>query len=300
MVDHAERPNDPPTQGGSWTSSRRLARVRRAPSGDLVVRTIDGYLRHRTGRSAAVVSHYGFLAVFPMIAVFTTILGFVLQNRPNLQAKIVDSALNQIPIVGPQLGSDPSKLRGSVLILVFGLLTSLWAALRAFVAFQGSLDDIAEIPAHRRSNVAVIRLHALIGFGVIGGAQIGTAILTAIVGAARLPGVSKALLVVATVAVNIAVLALCYRWLCSQRRPWALVAPGATVCGVIFAGLQLLGTVIVGRAIANASAVYGAFATVIGLLTWIGLHSTVALGGAELNQALIARRADALQPPTAT
>ena len=62
--------------------------------------------------------------------------------------------------------------------------------------------------------------------------------------------------------------------------------PGAIVGGVIFAGLQLFGVAIVGRAIANASPVYGTFASVIGLLTWLSLHAWVALGGAELNAAL--------------
>ena len=40
----------------------------------------------------------------------------------------------------------------------------------------------------------------------------------------------------------------------------------------------------------NASPVYGDFATVIGLITWFGLHSAIALLGAELNHALPARR----------
>ncbi|HEY4609876.1 MAG TPA: hypothetical protein VIH06_11745, partial [Ilumatobacteraceae bacterium] len=52
-------------------------------------------------------------------------------------------------------------------------------------------------------------------------------------------------------------------------------------------GMQLLGVAIVGRAIAKASPVYGNFASVIGLLTWLSLHAVIALGGAELNAALL-------------
>ena len=68
------------------------------------------------------------------------------------------------------------------------------------------------------------------------------------------------------------------------------MAPGALVAGLVFAVLQVVGTVVVGRAIANASPVYGSFAAVIGLISWLGLHSIVALLGAELNQVLPARR----------
>jgi YihY family inner membrane protein len=263
---------------------------RRSKVVDLLLTALDGFRRHRTGQNAALVTHFGFLSVFPLVVVLTTVLGLVLRNRPDLQADIVDSALNQIPIVGPTLGDDPSKLSGSVVILVFGLVAALWAGMKAFVGLQSALDDIAEIPLDRRSNLAIVRLHALIGIGVVGVAQVGTAVMTSLVGAAPIPGIGKALLLVATAATNALVLALCYRWLCSRRQPWRVVLPGAVVVGVIFAGLQLVGTAVVGRAIANASPVYGTFATVIGLMTWLSVHSFVALLGAELNAVLHGRR----------
>jgi uncharacterized BrkB/YihY/UPF0761 family membrane protein len=97
-------------------------------------------------------------------------------------------------------------------------------------------------------------------------------------------------LVIAAVLVNTIVIAAAYRWLCVHTFSWRQVAPGATAAGIVFAGLQLAGTVVVGRAIANASPVYGTFASVIALVSWIGLHSFVALVGAELNHVLPARR----------
>jgi uncharacterized BrkB/YihY/UPF0761 family membrane protein len=65
------------------------------------------------------------------------------------------------------------------------------------------------------------------------------------------------------------------------------VLPGAVVGGLAFTALQLVGTQVVARAIANASPVYGTFASVIALTWWLGLHSTIALGGAELNRVLV-------------
>ena len=44
----------------------------------------------------------------------------------------------------------------------------------------------------------------------------------------------------------------------------------------------------IGRAVAETLLARGA--TVIGLITWFGLHSAIALLGAELNHALPARR----------
>jgi uncharacterized BrkB/YihY/UPF0761 family membrane protein len=94
------------------------------------------------------------------------------------------------------------------------------------------------------------------------------------------------LLTIGTVAIDIGALALSYRWLRTTWPSWRSVAPGAIVGGILFAVLQLVGVAIVGRAIAKASPVYGTFASVIGLLSWLSLHAIIALGGAELNAAL--------------
>ena len=99
--------------------------------------------------------------------------------------------------------------------------------------------------------------------------------------------ISKVLLLVFTTAINTGVLALSYRWLRTSWPSWRTVLPGAIVGGVLFAGLQVVGVAVVGRSISKASPVYGTFASVIGLLFWLSLHAIIALGGAELNAALI-------------
>ena len=100
--------------------------------------------------------------------------------------------------------------------------------------------------------------------------------------------ISKVFLIIFTVAIDTLVLARSYRWLRTAWPSWRSVMPGAIVGGVLFAALQLIGVAIVGRSIAKASPVYGTFASVIGLLSWLSLHAIIALGGAELNAALVA------------
>ena len=43
----------------------------------------------------------------------TTILGFVLENNPDLASDIRDSALAQFPVVGPQLATSSEPLTGN-------------------------------------------------------------------------------------------------------------------------------------------------------------------------------------------
>ena len=42
--------------------------------------------------------------------------------------------------------------------------------------------------------------------------------------------------------------------------------------------------------IANASEIYGTFASMLALMSWFSLHALISLYGAELNAALVRRR----------
>jgi uncharacterized BrkB/YihY/UPF0761 family membrane protein len=272
-----------------WIESKRVMAWRaRSQPVDVAVQAADGFRRHRTGRNAALISHFGFLSVFPLLLVFTTVLGFVLQNDASARKRIVGSALEQLPFVGKQIAKDPGTLHGNAVVLVLGLLVSLWAGMKAFVAVHSALDDIAETPLDDRSSLVTTRLRALLGMGYIGGAQVGTAILASIAGVTGIPVISKVLLLVGTTAINTAILGLSYRWLRTDKPEWRSLLPGAVTGGIIFAILQFVGVAIVARQVAHATPVYGDFAAVIGLLYWLSLHAMVALGGAELNAALTA------------
>jgi len=236
------------------------------------------------------VAHFSFLSVFPLLLVFTTILGFVLENSPKLRDTIIDSAFSRIPIIGPELARDSTQLQGDAYVLVVGLVVSLWAGMKAFNMLQFALDDIADVPLDDRPNIVRSRLRSLLGIAIVGGGQVAAAVLTSFVGVTGVAILSRVALVLAAVLVNTAVLAASYRWLTVRPQSWRALAPGAIVAGLGFSVLQLVGTAFVGRAISRASSIYGTFATVIGLIAWLSLHAMVALLGAELNRALPMRR----------
>src|ERR1700760_2650520 len=57
----------------------------------------------QAGSLAALVAYYAFFSLFPLLLVFVTILGFVLQGDPSAARSVEDSALGQFPIIGKQL-----------------------------------------------------------------------------------------------------------------------------------------------------------------------------------------------------
>jgi membrane protein len=263
-----------------------VALRQRSRFADIAVRALEGYRRHRSGRNAALIAHFGFLSVFPLFLAFATVLGLILHSHTSFREHILGSAMEQLPFVGQQIATDPTGLRGSTVVLALGLAAAIWAGMKAFVAVHGAFDDVAEEPLDDRADAIRTRLRALLGMAYVGAAQVGGAIIASIVGATGTPVVGKVLLVAGTALVDGTILLLSYRWLRTNRPPWRSQLPGAVIGGVLFALLQLVGVALVGRQIANASPVYGTFASVIGLLFWLSLHAIIALAGAELNAVL--------------
>jgi uncharacterized BrkB/YihY/UPF0761 family membrane protein len=81
-----------------------------------------------------------------------------------------------------------------------------------------------------------------------------------------------------------------FRFLTAAPVTWTMVWPGALFSGVLFTALQLVGTVVVSRMIADAGEIYGTFASMLALMSWFSLHALISLYGAELNAALERRR----------
>ena len=68
---------------------------------------------------ASIITYYAFIAIFPLLLLGSSILGFFLQDNPDLQRDLIDSALAQFPIIGDQLGR-PEGLQGSAAGVVIG------------------------------------------------------------------------------------------------------------------------------------------------------------------------------------
>ncbi len=284
-----------------WTTSDTLMDLRsKHPSIEIGVDTLDGWRRHLSGRNASVLAFFGFVSIFPLLLAATTILGFVLQDNEELQQRIIDGALADIPVLGQQLQNDPTSLNGSVWALVIGLAGALWGATKAFAALQAALDDVWEVEVDHRASLPAQRAKALLGILIIGGAQIASIALATLVNAAGLPNAGRVVLTLANVAVNIGVLGLMYRFLTAASPTWRDVWPGAVTAGVLYTLLQYFGTDITRRIIENSSDTYGQFALVLGLITWLSLLAIASIMSAELNAAIVRHRDGSLatvQPP---
>src|SRR3954467_10822986 len=65
------------------------------------------------GYLAASVTYYAFFSIFPLLLVFVTVLGYALQDDPDLQKRVLDSTFADLPVIGPQLQDNVHSLTGS-------------------------------------------------------------------------------------------------------------------------------------------------------------------------------------------
>ena len=86
---------------------------------------------------AAIISFYALLAIFPLLLLAVTIFGFILQGNPDLQERVIDSALSTFPIIGNELGR-PDKLQGSTAATVVGILAAIYGSLGLGQALQNA------------------------------------------------------------------------------------------------------------------------------------------------------------------
>jgi YihY family inner membrane protein len=236
---------------------------------------------------AALITYYGFLALFPLLLLLASILGFVLQDDPELQQRVLDSTLSQFPVIGDQLG-DPHGLQGSGAAIVTGAVVALYGALGVGHAVQNALNVAWAVPRHRRPNPLHLRFRGLL-FLVIGAAAvIVTTVLSAVGGDPGAFGADVArsrslLAVLIALAVNTAIFVVAFRVGTVQRTTFRNLLPGAVTASIVWQLLQVFGTVYVGNVVKGTGATYGAFALVLGLLAWLYLAAVGIVISAEIN-----------------
>jgi membrane protein len=242
------------------------------------------------GYLAASITYYGFLSLFPLLLIFSTVLGFLLPGNPALQQQLIDSALGQFPIIGDQLGSTAQPLRGSGWGLTIGILVALYGGLGVAVAIQNAFNQVWGVPVHRRPDPVRARLRSLLLLGLLGLGVLLTTALSAVVAVGERfgPGLRIGAVVLAVIT-NAALFVLAFRALTTRKVAIREVLPGSVLAAVAWQILQSLGAIYVDYQLRGTSQVYGLFGIVLGLLGWIYVEAVVIVLAAELN-AVLARR----------
>jgi YihY family inner membrane protein len=234
------------------------------------------------GSKAALIAYYAFFSLFPLLLVFTTVLGFILSGHPSLQEKVLRSALSQFPILGDQLSQNVRSLSGNAIALTIGIVGTLWGGMGVTQAAEDAMNAVWNVPQRRLPGFLYRRLRGLILLVVMGVGVIATTFLAGFAASGSGLGLKIGAGVVSAV-INFGLFMIAFRVLTAEKLSWRDVLPGAVMAAILWGLLQAVGGWYVARSLRGASQVYGFFAIVIGLLSWLYLGAQMILYSAEVN-----------------
>lgn len=238
----------------------------------------------QAGNLSALIAYYAFFSLFPLLLVFVTVLGFVLESNPGAQQDLVDSTLNQIPIIGDQISAG--SLTGSVPALVIGIVGALLSGVGVTLAAQTAFNRVHAVAHTDRPDFLFSRLQGLRLLAVLGTLQVLSTAASAIV-VGGLGGLTLTIAGIAlSLALNFVLFIAAFRLLTDKTVPTGELWPGIVSATVLWTILQAVGGAYITHVVKGAGQAYGTFATVIGLLTWLFLGARIVVYSAELNSVL--------------
>jgi uncharacterized BrkB/YihY/UPF0761 family membrane protein len=222
------------------------------------------------------------MSLFPLLLVFTTILGFIGNDR--IEKTLVGTTLQQLPVFGEQIGPNaPHPLAGSLPALVLGLIVLLYGALGAAQSAQYAMAQVWNVPGVFRPGYFPRLARGLLLFLTIG---VGVG-LTAGVGAAATgigrAGSTRVLLSAGDLLLDVGLFLVVFRILTPRAVAMRDLIAGAVLGGIGYGVLVNAGAALAQRQLRHAEAVYGQFGLVLGLISWLYLVAQLTLYAAELN-----------------
>lgn len=261
--------------------------------------TVRKFGDDQAGTQAVLLAYYGFFALFPLLLLLTTILGWLLPGHPGLQNRVLNSALANFPIIGTQLRGDVHALHGNLLAVIVGIAGLLYGAQGVGQAAQSAMNTVWNVPFRDRPNFFSRRLRGYAWLAVLGLATLISTVVAGF-GAQVFPGALGWLWSQSVpFAINLGVFTVIFRVLVAAPLRWRDVRIGVLLAAVFWQCLQIGGGLYVSRTLNHASDIYGFFAIVIGLLSWLYLAAELTLFAAEVNVVIRDRLwpRSLLQPP---
>ena len=237
------------------------------------------------GYLAALITYYAFVSLFPLLLVFTTVLGILLEHHEKLKDQIVDSALNQIPVIGEQL-SDPAGLSGGTIAVIIGLVGAIYGGLGVSVASQNAMNAAWDVPRNSRPNPVKVRVRGAVLLVTVGLSMIGLVAINVTAAAIELRGLSDLFTRLGALILSLGVFVFGFRFGTARPLTVRQVLPGALLAAVGWQLLQHFGGIYVEHVINRTEKINGVFAVVLGLIAFLYLASVLAVIAMEVNSVL--------------
>ena len=241
------------------------------------------------GVLVANLTYAAFVTLFPLLLVFTTVLGLVASFDPGFRQAAENAVASQVPLIGHTLTSNVHTLKkSSVIGLIVGLLITIWGSTGLAQAGMYAMARVWNLPGPERPGYLPRLARSMLFLGLLAVDVIATTALASLSTYGHRPLPLLAFAEVVEAAVNAGMFFAGFRILTPKGVASRDLVPGAVIAGMLWTVLQVLGTYLVHHFL-HSDSVYGVFATVLGLVAWLYLAARVTVYCAEIN-VVLARR----------
>lgn len=248
-----------------------------------VVAVIKKYGEDEAGYKAALLTYYGFLSLFPLLLVLTTLTDNIVGSHSQFGDTITRGITSYFPLLGSQLSSHVHGLHSSGPALVAGILFTLYGTRGIADVFRNGVQKVWLIPRSQWVGFPKSILKSL-GLIIIGGTGFLAASIISGFAASAGQGLGFRLL---SLAINLFILFWLFVFLLNFSLPRHVTAretlAGAATASIGLVILQILGTYLLAREIKGLDALYSYFAIALGLLFWIYLQAQLMYYAIEIS-----------------
>lgn len=245
---------------------------------------VKKYGDDQSGYQAALVTYYGFLSLFPLLLVATSVIDLISRGNEALRSRLTDSIGHYFPAVSDQLQSSVLSKTATGITLAISLLFTLYGAKGVADAVRHALDHAWEVPRSERSGFPKNTLKSLIliiggGLGLIVSAVL-SGIATSTFGHTWYLRVLPYFL---GAGINYLVFLFVFQTGTSKKHRLADIRLGAIMAAIALLILQVAGGYLVTHQLHNAKGTYGQFGLVLAILFWIYLQAQVFMYTVQVN-----------------
>jgi membrane protein len=271
--------------------TERVAEVRqRRPVVDHAIRTQEQYGAVNASQQAGAVTYFGFLSVFPILALAFFAVGYVAKVFPDAQDNLESAIRSMFPGI---IGNGKNQLQISDIrhsagtVGIIGLVGVLYSGLGWLSALRGALVAVFALPKPEQPGLVTGKLRDLLTLVII-----GTVLLVAVAVTGLVSGFSHDLLgwlglstalgwlvQVLTVVIGLAANALLFftmfRLLAAPDLPARSLWSGAALGAVGFEVLKQLSTLLIKST--QGQPAFQVFGLALILVVWINYFSRIVL-----------------------
>jgi membrane protein len=267
--------------------------------GSLLSKSFDRFDDLDGFRLGAAFSYYATFAIFPLVLLTVTVVGFVVGDSDTVRDRILTSVANADSSVTDVIGQTLASMRDSSArktSAIVGLLSLLFSASGAFVELDFTLNKIWQVKPRTGKGIAgkvkVFLNERLSGLACVAG--IGLFMVLSLVTSSALGIIAQhthtkmttALLQATELAASIVLLSAAFtaafHFVPRSRPPFRDVVGGAVLTTVLLTALKALFALYVSHLTSYSA--YGVAGGVLALATWIYLSSQIIFFGATLTR----------------